>query len=232
MNFTDRKLTEKIAAEAYERGKREAEARLIPYAEARNAAIKGLLAHLPELWGDSVVDGMLTLNVDADAIHAALSNVIPTTSQEPPIYGGAFAFDHRAGTLTPVASIPTGVPEPKVDHVFPLYPDTRQEAHEIDTSSRKRLAKLAERCRTSDVRPAEVAMILESVLSAPQRWVEPEGWKLVPVEPTVVQANAGVDADDMRTGFETVKHLYRAMVKAAPPAPGCEYRTGDSNAIR
>jgi hypothetical protein len=35
----------------------------------------------------------------------------------------------------------------------------------------------------------------------------------------VVQANAGVDADDMRTGFETVKHLYRAMVKAAPPAP-------------
>jgi hypothetical protein len=45
----------------------------------------------------------------------------------------------------------------------------RDERPEIDTSSRKRLAKLAERCRTSDVRPAEVAMILESVLSAPQR---------------------------------------------------------------
>jgi hypothetical protein len=57
--------------------------RLTIYAEARNAAIKGLLAHLPELWGDSVVDGMLTLNVDADAIHAALSNIIPTLrSQE------------------------------------------------------------------------------------------------------------------------------------------------------
>jgi hypothetical protein len=48
--------------------------------------------------------------------------------------------------------------------------------NEIDTSSRKRLAKLAERCRTSDVRPAEVAMILESVLSAPQRGDEtPKG---------------------------------------------------------
>jgi hypothetical protein len=66
-----------------------------------------------------------------DADLAPPSNVIPTTPQEPPIYGGAFAFDHRAGTLTPVASIPTGAPEPKVDHVFPLYPDTRQEAHEI-----------------------------------------------------------------------------------------------------
>jgi hypothetical protein len=33
------------------------------------------------------------------------------------------------------ASIPTGVPEPKVDHVFPLYPDARQEAHEISTQS-------------------------------------------------------------------------------------------------
>jgi hypothetical protein len=43
-----------------------------------------------------------------------------------------------------------------------------------------------------------------------------EGTVLVPLEPTVVQANAGADADDLRTGFETVKHIYRAMVKASP----------------
>jgi hypothetical protein len=36
-----------------------------------------------------------------------------------------------ADLAPPSNVIPTGVPEPKVDHVFPLYPDTRQEAHEI-----------------------------------------------------------------------------------------------------
>lgn len=45
----------------------------------------------------------------------------------------------------------------------------------------------------------------------------PEGYVLVPVEPTTVQVNAGADADDLRTGFETVKHIYRAMLAAVPP---------------
>lgn len=43
-----------------------------------------------------------------------------------------------------------------------------------------------------------------------------DGYVLVPLEPTTVQANAGVAADDLRTGFETVKHIYREMVKVAP----------------
>jgi hypothetical protein len=40
---------------------------------------------------------------------------------------------------------------------------------------------------------------------------------VVPAEPTTVQVNAGVDADDLRTGFETAKHIYRAMLAVAPP---------------
>lgn len=45
------------------------------------------------------------------------------------------------------------------------------------------------------------------------------GWALVPIDPTTVQVNAGVDADDLRTGFETVKHIYRAMIAAVPNRP-------------
>jgi hypothetical protein len=40
---------------------------------------------------------------------------------------------------------------------------------------------------------------------------------IVPREPTVTQATAGVDADDLRTGFETAKHIYRAMLAATQP---------------
>jgi hypothetical protein len=47
----------------------------------------------------------------------------------------------------------------------------------------------------------------------------PTGWRLVPVEPTAVQTNAGADADDLRTGFEAVKHIYRAMVEMSPWPP-------------
>jgi R67 dihydrofolate reductase len=51
--------------------------------------------------------------------------------------------------------------------------------------------------------------------------------KLVPIEPTTVQVNAGVDADDLRTGFETVKHIYRVMALAAPdPEPMHKFREG------
>lgn len=46
--------------------------------------------------------------------------------------------------------------------------------------------------------------------------IEAQGWKLVPIEPTTVQVNAGVDADDLRTGFETVKHIYRTMIGISP----------------
>jgi hypothetical protein len=155
-----------------------------------------------------------------DADLAPPSNVIPTTPQEPPIYGGAFAFDHRAGTLTPVASIPTGAPEPKVDHVFPLYPDTRPE---IDTSSRKRLAKLAERCRTSDVRPAEVAMILESVLSAPQRDTQIK--TVVSGDPLVAAAVARIYKE------EPDPHADDPGSAAPCSFCDCEYRTGDSKPL-
>ncbi len=42
---------------------------------------------------------------------------------------------------------------------------------------------------------------------------------VVPREPTTVQANAGVACDDLRTGYETVKHIYRHMVAASPYMP-------------
>ncbi len=35
-------------------------------------AIKALLEHLPELWGDEVIEGEIMLRVEASAIHAAL----------------------------------------------------------------------------------------------------------------------------------------------------------------
>lgn len=47
-------------------------------------------------------------------------------------------------------------------------------------------------------------------------------WKenaIVPREPTTVQANAGVACDDLRTGYETVRHIYRHMITASPYAP-------------
>lgn len=37
------------------------------------AALDSMLHHLPELWGDQVVDGQITLKVDASAIDAALT---------------------------------------------------------------------------------------------------------------------------------------------------------------
>lgn len=42
------------------------------------------------------------------------------------------------------------------------------------------------------------------------------GWKLVPVEPDIAMTKAAIDADDKRTGAETCKHLYRAMIAASP----------------
>lgn len=39
---------------------------------------------------------------------------------------------------------------------------------------------------------------------------------LVPVTPTKEMVKAAVDADDKRTGAETCKHIYRAMLQAAP----------------
>lgn len=44
----------------------------------------------------------------------------------------------------------------------------------------------------------------------------PAGFVLVPVEPTTVQMNAGVDADNLTTDFETVRRIYLAMVAVTP----------------
>ena len=46
--------------------------------------------------------------------------------------------------------------------------------------------------------------------------LEENGLMVVSTEPSVVQVNAGVDSDDMQTGFERVKHIYRAMVEVSP----------------
>jgi len=64
----------------------------------------------------------------------------------------------------------------------------------------------------------ELRLIVNAALTRPPDTgcVVPEGWKLVPVEPTEVQVQAGVYADDLRTGFEAVRHIYRAMLTAAP----------------
>jgi hypothetical protein len=55
---------------------------------AAREAIKGLLGHLPQLWGDSVVEGQFTLTVEANAVYAALDalakNVIPTGTKPNP----------------------------------------------------------------------------------------------------------------------------------------------------
>jgi hypothetical protein len=63
---------------------------------AAREAIKGLLEHLPQLWGDSVVEGQFTLTVEANAVYAALDalakNVIPTgTSGECPACFGPWS---------------------------------------------------------------------------------------------------------------------------------------------
>lgn len=42
---------------------------------------------------------------------------------------------------------------------------------------------------------------------------------IVPREPTALMSYAGVEADDCRTGHETVKHIYRAMIAASEAAP-------------
>lgn len=38
-------------------------------------AIKALLEHLPPLWGDQVVEGELTLRVEANAVYEALDAI-------------------------------------------------------------------------------------------------------------------------------------------------------------
>lgn len=48
----------------------------------------------------------------------------------------------------------------------------------------------------------------------------PDGMVLVPMEPTTVMMNAGVDADDMQTGYERLRVMYRAMLASAPAASG------------
>lgn len=53
----------------------------------------------------------------------------------------------------------------------------------------------------------------------------PDGLVLVPKEPTTVQANAGVDADGLRTGFETVKHIRTAAAESSGHYAQCVARS-------
>jgi len=83
--------------------------------------------------------------------------------------------------------------------------------HETGTGV-ERIQRLAERVLAERARSSQPP-------TAAQPAAVPAECVVVPREPTVVQVNAGVDADDMRTGFETVKHIYRTMIAAAPPPP-------------
>lgn len=57
----------------------------------------------------------------------------------------------------------------------------------------------------------EICKLAKRVLT-----LQSQGAKMMMLEATTVQVNAGVNADDLRTGFETVKHIYKAMHTAAP----------------
>lgn len=48
-------------------------------------------------------------------------------------------------------------------------------------------------------------------------WV-PDGWKLVPIEPTQSMLEAGQDEAGELTGLLTVEAIYEAMLAAAPSA--------------
>jgi hypothetical protein len=149
------------------------------------------------------------------------------------------------------ASIPTGVPEPKVDHVFPLYPDTRQEAHEISTqfvdidtivaqeeSTPEGMARMVEARQElwrelAEKFAARVGCDVVPRGSRLQRGREiPEGWKLVPVVPTkrmtceafICATNVAPDGWSLGSNDsqEFFGHIYRAMLGIAPD---CEYRT-------
>lgn len=41
------------------------------------------------------------------------------------------------------------------------------------------------------------------------------GWVVVPAEPTPAMTSDAIEADDKRTGGETCKHIYRAMLQAS-----------------
>lgn len=45
------------------------------------------------------------------------------------------------------------------------------------------------------------------------------GLATVPLGPTAAMLQAGVDADDKRTGYQTSAHIYRAMLAANPLKP-------------
>lgn len=77
------------AADAEKRAQAEAErlerARAYQVREAAPcllSALEGMITHLPELWGDQVAEGELTLKVDASALQAALA-VIAAAKRTP-----------------------------------------------------------------------------------------------------------------------------------------------------
>jgi len=65
------------------------------------------------------------------------------------------------------------------------------------------------------IHPDEDASAIQHAIDFMKRGA-PDGWRLVPVEPTLEMLHDGVVADDKRTGCETVKYIYTIMINAAP----------------
>ena len=80
-------------------------------------------------------------------------------------------------------------------------------------------SRLIQECRTGDL--TTIGMVwdfLESALRslAASATQVPQGWKLVPVEPTEEMLNAGISA---RRDMGATEDVFAAMVAASPPTP-------------
>ncbi|WP_288081560.1 hypothetical protein [Pseudomonas sp.] len=75
---------------------------------------------------------------------------------------------------------------------------------------------------------AHVYLAPPAPVAAPVAGQVPEGWKLVPVEPTEAMLQAGIDTPCVITGkdehdqIEDYRSMYRAMLSAAPSAPSAD----------
>ena len=66
-------------------------------------------------------------------------------------------------------------------------------------------------------RPADTTKEwLEAPMRAALAAALEKGWVLVPKEPDAAMTKAAIEADDKRTGAETCKHIYRAMLSRSP----------------
>lgn len=90
------------------------------------------------------------------------------------------------------------------------------------------------KCRTATEAMRLAAELLSS--SIPSCAVAPEGWKLVPVKPTLEMMGRGNGSmlDQVpifqRTNMLSSAHVYSAMLDAAPPAPAARSATASQDA--